>query len=122
LLAAVALSLALFPGDTEGFTSSSHVGRGGIVTTATTTSSTTTTALAAAGGTAEKDEDYMRWARQSRSAEASDVIVELPRPLGLVLNADEQGNVYVEKVAPKGNAARTGKACNRSCCRCVCCC
>jgi hypothetical protein len=123
LLVAAALSLALFSGGAEGFTSSSHVGRGGVVTTATTTSSTTTTALAAVGGgTAEKDEDYMRWARQSRSAEASDVIVELPRPLGLVLNADEQGNVYVEKVAPKGNAARTGKACNRSCCRCCCCC
>jgi hypothetical protein len=113
-LATAALSLVLLPGGAEGFTSSSHVGRGGFVTTATTTSSTTTTALAAAGGTTEKDEDYMRWARQSRSAEAGDVIVELPRPLGLVLNADEQGNVYVEKVAPKGNAARTGKASGHS--------
>lgn len=63
------------------------------------------TALAAG----EENDDYMRWARQARSAEDGDVVVELPRPLGLVLNADEQGNVYVEKVAPKGNAARTGK-------------
>ena len=51
----------------------------------------------------------MRWARQSRSAGSEDNVVELMRPLGLVLNQDENGNVYVETVAPKGNAARTGK-------------
>eukprot|EP00522_Entomoneis_paludosa_P012028 CAMPEP_0172443956 /NCGR_PEP_ID=MMETSP1065-20121228/4137_1 /TAXON_ID=265537 /ORGANISM="Amphiprora paludosa, Strain CCMP125" /LENGTH=193 /DNA_ID=CAMNT_0013194369 /DNA_START=83 /DNA_END=664 /DNA_ORIENTATION=+ len=57
----------------------------------------------------DKDSDYMRWARQSRSAQADDNLVELIRPLGLILNQDEYGNVYVETVAPKGNAARTGK-------------
>jgi hypothetical protein len=72
---------------------------------------TTTVLAAAAGGSTEKDEEYMRWARQARSAESGDEIVEFPRPLGLILNADAQGNVYVEKVAPKGNAARTGKVC-----------
>lgn len=51
----------------------------------------------------------MRWARASRSAQSEDNVVELLRPLGLVLNEDEQGNVYVETVAPKGNAARAGK-------------
>jgi hypothetical protein len=52
----------------------------------------------------------MRWARQSRSAGAEDNVVELLRPLGLVLNEDKRtGNVYVETVAPGGNAARTGK-------------
>ena len=60
-------------------------------------------------GSQEKDSDYMRWARASRSASADDNVVELLRPLGLVLNQDDNGNVYVETVAPRGNAARTGK-------------
>jgi hypothetical protein len=55
------------------------------------------------------DENFMRWARASRTASADDNVVELQRPLGLVLNQDDNGNVYVETVAPKGNAARTGK-------------
>jgi len=65
---------------------------------------TTTTALHMAN-----DKDFMRWARQSRSAGSEDNVVELLRPLGLVLNQDDEGNVFVETVAPKGNAARTGK-------------
>ena len=55
------------------------------------------------------ENDLLRWARSKRSAEFGDNVVELIRPLGLVLQEDEQGNVYVETVAPKGNAARTGK-------------
>merc|ERR1712151_151386 len=31
------------------------------------------------------------------------------RPLGLVLQEDDSGNVYVDTVAPNGNAARTGQ-------------
>ena len=58
---------------------------------------------------AKGDDDFMRWARQSRSAGSEDDVVELIRPLGLVLKEDEYRNVYVETVAPKGNAARTGK-------------
>ena len=58
---------------------------------------------------AQENEDFMRWARQSRSAGSDDTVVELMRPLGLVLNQDDNGNVYVETVAPRGNAARTGK-------------
>ncbi len=54
------------------------------------------------------NDDLSRFARQQRSAEADDRIVELRRPLGLVLEEDANGNVYVETVAPKGNAARTG--------------
>ena len=57
----------------------------------------------------EKDQEFMRWARASRSASSDDNVVELLRPLGLVLNQDDNGNVYVETVAPRGNAARTGK-------------
>mmetsp|Transcript_19086 Transcript_19086/g.22951 ORF Transcript_19086/g.22951 Transcript_19086/m.22951 type:complete len:194 (-) Transcript_19086:182-763(-) len=55
------------------------------------------------------DEDLMRWARSSRSAENEDRVVELKRPLGVVLSEDDNGNVFVETVAPRGNAARTGK-------------
>ncbi|KAL7557130.1 hypothetical protein ACA910_002414 [Epithemia clementina (nom. ined.)] len=58
---------------------------------------------------AKGDDEFMRWARQSRSAGAEDTVVELIRPLGLILKEDEYRNVYVETVAPKGNAARTGK-------------
>jgi hypothetical protein len=65
---------------------------------------TSTTALHMAN-----DQDFMRWARAARSASSDDNLVELNRPLGLVLNEDEKGNVYIEKVAPKGNAARTGR-------------
>ena len=59
----------------------------------------------------DNEANFMRWAKSSRSAQAEDNVVELVRPLGLVLNQDEQGNVYVETVAPRGNAARTGKVC-----------
>lgn len=56
------------------------------------------------------DEDLMRWAKSSRTASVDDRVVELRRPLGVVLNEDEKtGNVYVETVAPRGNAARTGQ-------------
>jgi len=54
------------------------------------------------------DEDFMRWAKQSRSASAGDNLVELRRPLGIVLDEDDNGNVFVQTVAPKGNAARSG--------------
>lgn len=63
----------------------------------------------------DKDsEELLRWAKASRSASSDDNVVELMRPLGLVLNQDDKGNVYVETVAPKGNAARTGKVCTCS--------
>lgn len=54
------------------------------------------------------DQDFMRWAKQSRSASQGDRLVELKRPLGLVLDEDDAGNVFVQTVAPKGNAARSG--------------
>jgi len=71
-------------------------------------SSTTTSALRMVD---QDDENFMKWARAARYASDEDTVVELPRPLGLVLNQDPNGNVYVETVAPKGNAARTGKVC-----------
>lgn len=54
------------------------------------------------------DEDLLRWARSSRSAGINDRVVELKRPLGLILKEDDDGNVFVETVAPRGNAGRTG--------------
>lgn len=75
--------------------------------------STGTASVSAASSTALKmanDEDLLRWARSSRSAEAGDNVVELVRPVGVVLAQDDAtGNVYVETVAPNGNAARSGK-------------
>jgi hypothetical protein len=55
------------------------------------------------------DDELMRRSRASRSAGIDDRVIELRRPLGLVLNEDASGNVYVETIAPKGNAARTGE-------------
>ena len=55
-----------------------------------------------------KEDELSRYARQQRFANADDRIVELKRPLGLVLEEDGKGNVFVETIAPKGNAARTG--------------
>ena len=100
ILAVVAL---LFVGLTTAFQAASQPGRSA-ATPATMTTSTTTTALNMAS-----EQDFMRWARASRSAQADDNVVELMRPLGLVLNEDDNGNVYVETVAPRGNAARTGQ-------------
>lgn len=54
-----------------------------------------------------EDEELLREAKVARSAGVGDRLVELKRPLGLVLQQDEDGNVYVETVAPRGNAART---------------
>lgn len=56
----------------------------------------------------DSDEDFRRFTKQSRSASAGDNLVELRRPLGIVLNEDDKGNVFVETLAPKGNAARSG--------------
>jgi hypothetical protein len=65
--------------------------------------------MAKSSNSNNSDEEFMRWAKQSRSASVTDNKVELLRPLGLILNQDENGNVYVETLAPKGNAARSGK-------------
>ena len=77
--------------------------------TTTTTHPTRASRSAVVTKLAPNDNDFMKWAKQSRSAGPDDVVVELNRPLGLILNQDSNSNVYVEKVAPRGNAARTGK-------------
>jgi len=75
-----------------------------IARTASAPSTASSSALSMA-----KDEDLLRKSRSSRAAGNDDNLVELTRPLGLVLNQDDDGNVYVETVAPRGNAARTGR-------------
>ena len=77
---------------------------GGLHRATTTTTTTTTTSLHMAN-----DDDLLRWARTSRSAAADDNVVELMRPIGVVLSEDDNGNVFVETLAPNGNAARSGK-------------
>jgi len=76
---------------------------GSIATSLDSTCDMSSTALKMAN-----NDDLLRWARSARGASAEDRVIELKRPLGIVLNEDDSGNVYVETVAPKGNAARTG--------------
>ena len=83
---------------TMGFASSSYT------TTTTSAINRPITAISMA----EDDEEFMRRAKSSRSASTNDNLVELKRPLGLVLGEDDNGNVFVQTVAPRGNAARTG--------------
>jgi len=54
------------------------------------------------------EEDIRRFEKAARYAGPGENFVELKRPLGLVLDQDDTGNVYVQTVAPKGNAARAG--------------
>lgn len=75
-----------------------------ISTPATASISTSSSAL----NNQQDDNDFLRFTKAARSAGVEDRVVELKRPLGVVLDEDENGNVYVETVAPKGNAARTG--------------
>lgn len=55
-----------------------------------------------------KDDAFSRSNRASRQAGLEDRVVELKRPIGVVLEEDGKGNVFVETLAPRGNAARTG--------------
>ena len=68
--------------------------------TAAASSSSSPTALSMAG-------DFNNIFRSARQASAEDRVVELKRPLGIVLDEDDNGNVFVDTVAPRGNAART---------------
>ena len=94
----VAVLLALIAASSSAFAPAS-VSCNSISTTAASSS----TALSMAN-----DNDLLRWARSARTAGVDDRVVELKRPLGIVLNEDKSGNVYVETVAARGNAARTG--------------
>ena len=107
LLVLVAASCAAFsPQYVTGATAAAKTS----TSTSTTTSTSSTTALSMAN-----DNDLLRWARSARTAGVDDRVVELRRPLGVVLSEDASGNVYVETVAARGNAARTGEV-SSTCC------
>ena len=48
--------------------------------------------------------------RAARKPGPLDRVVELQKPLGIVLEEDEKGNVYVKELSPAGNAARVRNA------------
>ena len=51
---------------------------------------------------------FSRQNRARRQADAGDRIVELRMPLGLELDEDKEGNVFVKKVEPGSRAAKSG--------------
>lgn len=65
-------------------------------------------ALAPLNMASKEEEDLIRVSKTKRSADVNDRVVTLNKPLGIVLNQDDKGNVYVETIAPRGNAARSG--------------
>jgi len=71
----------------------------------TATGTAASSLLQMAGG---DDAELLRASKGKRSADVNDRVVTLNKPLGVVLNQDENGNVFVETLAPRGNAARSG--------------
>ena len=51
-------------------------------------------------------EDLKNKFRAARKPGPNDRVIELNKPLGIVLEEDEKGNVYVKDLTPGGNAAR----------------
>ena len=47
--------------------------------------------------------------RASRSAGGDDRVIELRLPLGMDLDEDKEGNVFVKSIEPNGRASKTGK-------------
>lgn len=65
-----------------------------------------------AGGMSEFNKN-----RAARKPGPLDLVVELQKPLGIVLEEDEKGNVYVKELSPAGNAMRvrrTPEKCERN--------
>ena len=96
-----AVILAFIAASSSAFAPPAAVSSSSSISISTTASSSTALSMA-------NDNDLLRWARSARTAGVDDRVVELKRPLGIVLNEDKNGNVYVETVAARGNAARTG--------------
>lgn len=55
----------------------------------------------------ESERALTNMARAARKVGPNDRVVELRKPMGLVLEEDERGNVYVVEIYPGSNAART---------------
>ena len=58
---------------------------------------------------AVNNDAFARANRAKRQADPGDRIVELRMPLGIELDEDKEGNVFVKKVEPSGRAAKSGK-------------
>jgi C-terminal processing protease CtpA/Prc len=56
-----------------------------------------------------ENDAFRKQNREMRKASATDRLVEIRAPLGLVLDEDEDGNVFVVEVEKGGRAERTGK-------------
>eukprot|EP00903_Cladosiphon_okamuranus_P011731 g11030.t1 len=54
----------------------------------------------------EVDRQLANMARAARKVGPNDRVVELRKPMGLVLEEDERGNVYIVEIVPGGNASR----------------
>lgn len=63
---------------------------------------------------AGQGEDLKNRFRAARKPGPNDRVVELNKPLGIVLEEDEKGNVYVKDLTPGGNAARVRMGCPRA--------
>jgi len=75
-------------------------------------SSTPSRTTMMAGGMSEFNKN-----RAARKPGPLDLVVELQKPLGIVLEEDEKGNVYVKELSPAGNAMRvrrTPEKCERN--------
>ena len=59
-------------------------------------SCTTSTSLCAIFGGDDDDADRIREMKGMRRSQIGDRVVELKRPLGIELNEDDRGNVYIE--------------------------
>jgi len=59
-------------------------------------------------GTEVKNDAFTRANRAARRAGATDRMVEIRQPLGMELDEDTEGNVYVKKLLAGGRAAKTG--------------
>merc|ERR1719231_14692 len=55
-----------------------------------------------------KNDAYTRQLRSARKAGADDRVVELKKPMGLELDEDEDGNVYVKAITKGGRADKSG--------------
>ena len=56
-----------------------------------------------------KNDAFTRANRSARQAGADDRMVEILLPLGLELDEDKEGNVFVKSIEKNGRAERTGK-------------
>jgi len=58
---------------------------------------------------AVKNDQQARANRETRKAGADDRMIELKKPMGLELDEDPDGNVFVKSIEPNGRAEKSGK-------------